>query len=148
MGQTTGDLKQIAQIRKAIQPLVGLMKREADADLDDRLARLETAMTSLLKKDAIEITAPEVNVTVETPQALTDALTKLQKSDTMPIASIYEPHDQLKKGTFQYSGFVAKDGNWYIQRVAKGEQRYAKGKGDYSEAWTGLDDLKYGYLDD
>lgn len=148
MGQTTDDLKQVAQIRKAVMPLIDLVKREADIKLDERLVGIETALTALLKRDTtIEVKAPDVNVNIETPIELTEAFIKLNKSDPKPTGS-YEPHDQIKKGTFQYSGFVRSDGAWYIQRVAKGEQRYSKGDGKYTDAWEKKADLKYGYIDD
>lgn len=150
MGQTTDDLKQIAQIRKAILPLVDLAKRESDAKLEERLSGIETALAALLKKDTVvEVKAPEVNVTVDTTN-IEKAVSKLQKSDTTPkpAPSAYEPHDQAKSQTYQYSGFVRSNGDWYIQRVAKGEQRYSKGSGGYSDAWEKRSKLKYGYLDE
>lgn len=146
MGQTTEELKTVAQIRKAIQPLVSLVKRDADANLEERLHGIEVALSALLKKDtSVTVQPPEVNVTVDT-KSIENALSKMQKSEPKPV-STFEPHDQAKAQGESFSGFVRSDGDWYIQRVTKGEQRYAKGSGDYSEAWEKRSKLKYGYID-
>ena len=97
----------------------------------------------------ITVESPDVNVNVDTGE-IEKVVSKLQKSEPQSITmpSAYEPHDQAKKGMFNYSGFIKSDGEWYIQRVTKGEQRYAKGSGGYAKAWEKLTDLKYGYLND
>jgi hypothetical protein len=144
MGDATENLKQIAQIRKAVMPLIQLLKNESDKTLEKRLDGIEAALSTLLKKDpAINVSPPEVNVKVDTAE-ITKSIEKMSKTGT---TSTYEPHDQAKSGPYNYSGFVKSDGKWYIQRVAKGEQRYAKGTGEYTEAWDKRKNIKYGYID-
>jgi hypothetical protein len=154
MGKATEELQQVAQIRKAVAPLIDLVKREADTKMEERLSGIESALTALLKKDFTpEIKAPEVSVNMDIDQ-IVKAIEKqnntlLAKSDTPVVTSqTYEPHDQAKSQAFQYSGFVNTSGEWYIQRVAKGEQRYAKGTGDYTTAWEKRSKLKFGYIDE
>lgn len=144
------ELKMVGQIRKAIMPLLELMKTEANQGIDDRLTAIETSLIEIAKRDFnVEVKAPEVNVTVETPEELTKTIKKMAEpvtAEPVEVPSAYEPHDQAKTGTFQYSGFMRSNGDYYIQRVAKGEQRYFKGSGDYAEAWAKRDKLTYGYI--
>lgn len=135
------DLKQTAQLRKAIMPLIGLLKAEANDETARRLDAIEAIVKEIAKKDTT------VNVTVETEE-LTESIKKFAAPEPIDPPSTYEPHDQAKNkgGTFQYSGFVRSDGAYYIQRVTKGEQRYARGKSGYATAWENRDRLKYGYI--
>lgn len=143
------DLKQTAQLRKAIMPLIGLLKSEADAEITKRLDSIEAMMKSIAKPEiTVDYTPPVLNVTVETPEELVKSLRKAAEPAPIETPSAYEPHDQAKTQTFQYSGFMRSDGDYYIQRVAKGEQRYAIGKGDYTAAWEKRGDLKYGYINE
>lgn len=145
MSEQSDNLKQIAQIRKAIAPLVAVLSRESDEKITKRLALIETALSTLLQKETVvNIAPPQVDVTVDTA-AITKSIEKMQKK-AETSDSEFQPHDQAKKGTFSYNGFVKSDGSWYIQRVAKGEQRYAKGTGDYVDSWEKKDNLKYGML--
>ena len=149
MSNKSEELKIIALIRKAIKPLATAARLEANEDIHNQLAQLTKAVDGLVKREV-----KEVRVKVETPSQVVEALEKvtqaqMQKSEPLPAPAKYEPHDQeAKKGTpFQYNGFVAENGDWYIQRIAKGEQRYAKGHGNYAEAWTNKKKQSYGYLD-
>lgn len=92
---------------------------------------------------SVKVNAPDVKPVFEVPKPQV----VMQKSDT-PQPGDYQPHDQGKKGLYQYSGFVRPDGAWYIQRVTKGEQRYAAGKNDYAGAWDKRDTLKYGLINE
>lgn len=141
---TTEDLKTVAQIRKAILPLIEIVKREADRNLDERLAAIEDAVKTLGARE-INIPAPNVTVKTEVPKDLVNSFSRLSKQAT-PTIKNYQPHDQ-SSGTVKYNGFVAEDGSWYIQRLAKGQQRYAKGRGDYQDAWEGRGKLSYGNFD-
>lgn len=141
------ELKQTAQLRKAIAPLITLLKSEANDDLLKRLDAIEGIVSAIAKKETtVNVTSPEVTVTVETPEELTKSLRKV--ADTADVPSAYEPHDQAKSTTFQYSGFMRSDGEYYIQRVAKGEQRYYRGSGDYTDAWEKRGNLKYSYINE
>lgn len=142
------ELRAIAALRQAVAPLIPLLKAEADHELSKRLEVIESVVLELAKRDTtIEVKAPDVHVKVDT-EALTKSIETLKKSEPVAIEQpTYEPHDQAKSQTFQYSGFVRSDGAWYIQRVAKGEQRYTKGVGDYAGAWEKRSKHKYGYID-
>jgi hypothetical protein len=142
------DLKQTAQLRKAIAPLVKILKSEADADITKRLVAIESIVQEIAKKETvINVAPPEVNVKVETPDELTKTFQKFAEPEPIESPTAYEPHDQAKKGIYQYSGFVRSDGKYYIQRVAKGEQRYSLGEGNYSDAWEKKDSLTYTRID-
>lgn len=149
---TTQDLQRVGDLRQALKPLIEVMKVQANVELEKRLALIESALTELAKRDTvINVSSPEVSVDIDTSeftQAIKDQVKLITKnSETPEPPSRYEPHDQAKTTTFQYSGFVRDDGVWYIQRVAKGEQRYAKGQGDYRSAWERRSKHKYGDID-
>jgi hypothetical protein len=95
-----------------------------------------------------------VSVNVETPPALTQAIEKMvevqlkKASPAIPLPQPnYQPHDQGGSNGIKYNGFAAPEGFWYIQRTAKGQQRYASGKSDYSKAWAKKGSLSYGNID-
>ena len=153
MSVISENLKLTAQIRKAIAPLIKVLQVETNADITKRLLVIENIVIELAKKETIvNVAAPEVNVTVETPDELTKTIQKMSEPIKLPtpepVPSAYEPHDQSKSQTFQYSGFMRSNGDYYIQRVAKGEQRYAVGNGDYPKAWEKRSNLKYSYINE
>jgi hypothetical protein len=136
MSDISEEIKQTAQLRKAIMPLIKVLRDEANADITNRLLTIENIVGEMAKKETVfNVAPPEVNVNVEPPVI------------PLPV-SAYEPHDQSKSSVYQYSGFMRSNGDYYIQRVAKGEQRYAVGNGDYANAWEKRKTLKYGYIDE
>lgn len=151
MGKHADDLKEIARLRKAMLPLLDFMRLEANEEFTYRLEKMESTLEKLAERESnITVKAPDVNVTVNTEEIVA-AIRKLEASgvlqkSALPESARYEPHDQSGGGVSKYNGFVADDGSWYIQRVSKGEQRYAKGKGGYMDAWEKRTKLPYGYL--
>lgn len=154
----TERIQQIAQLRKAIMPLVELLKTDANKELESRLEIIEKSLQSLAEKEVkfdVQVNAPDV--TFEVPTELTQAITDIHKMVEINMkknndvvvkdTSHYEPLDQAKEKVFTYSGFMKSDGSWKIQRIAKNEQRYAFGKGDYADAWKRKSKLDYGYAD-
>jgi hypothetical protein len=164
---SSDEIKQIAKTRQIVMPLIKQMATEIVAANDAKLERLLKAVEQLAKQQpVVNVTVPEIKlpkIEVPTPQvnyqppdvhidttpvAKAVANLPLQKSDPTPIETPqYEPHDQAG-GAIKYSGFLAQDGTWYIQRIAKNQQRYAKGRGDYSDAWEGRERLNYGYFNE
>lgn len=149
----TEDLKQVAQIRKAVMPLVELLKAESNKELEARLDKIEASLEKALafKPEVVVNTTPEIVIDHKAAaEAMIIALekqNKMLKKGDKPDVIPYQPHDQAKGQGVQYSGFVRSDGAWYIQRVAKGEQRYAKGNGSYQKAWEKRAKQDYGILD-
>jgi hypothetical protein len=145
------DLKTVGQIRKAMLPLVEILRAETNKDLTARLEKIETVLADLVKKD-YNVTVQPTPVTVEgfDPTQLIEKMQKMNQKKLEPAVVQpvlkYEPHDQ-SGGVIKYNGFVAEDGSWYIQRLSKSSQRYAKGKGDYIEAWDKKTKLEYGLID-
>jgi hypothetical protein len=152
------ELKDIGRLRKAMMPLFKLLPEQFFEENERRFALLEKKLDKLtipqpeivvkapivnVPAAKIDIAPPEVTVNLD-PDSITQALIKA-KNLTSP--SPYEPHDQAKGQIFKYSGFLRDDGSWYIQRIAKGEQRYAKGQGGYADAWDGRSKLRYGHID-
>lgn len=113
---------------------------ERDKQVDKQFAKMQEVIIELTEKETtVKVDAPPVNVEVQPPEQVI-----VEKSTPAPEpVSEYQPHDQDKKNSFQYSGFVRSDGAWYIQRIAKGEQRYVAGTKDYSESWEKRDKLDY-----
>lgn len=145
------DLKQTAQIRKAIMPLIQLLKSEANVEITKHLSVIDAKLDEIAKREnIIKVSPPEVSVTVSIPDELTKSIQKMSEPapEVVDTPTDYQPHDQSKSQVYQYSGFVRSDGKYYIQRVAKGEQRYAKGAGDYTEAWSKRSKLNYGRIDE
>lgn len=98
-------------------------------------------VSDLSNKMSVTVKAPDLHPTFEVPKPEV-IINKAESKDP----GEYQPHDQGKKGMYQYSGFARADGAWYIQRVTKGEQRYAAGKDDYTDAWEKRDKLEYGLI--
>lgn len=160
------DIKQVAQLRKAIAPLVTMLRDEATNEMakqfGNRLDTIESILLELAKKESVinvaapivnvappEVNVPDVNITVETPEELTKSIQKMSEPvsiEEIDTPTAYEPHDQAKGQVYSYSGFMRSDGAYYIQRVSKGEQRYARGNDNYAEAWESRSKLQYGYL--
>ena len=133
---TTNASRKTTAIRKAASPLVLELNKRIKAELAKR--HEETVMAK----------AESAVITFEMVEKLTDTIQKMaNNAPTAAAVSPYEPHDQAKGSGFQYSGFVRSDGAYYIQRVSKGEQRYAKGTGNYTDSWGRRDKLDYGYID-
>ena len=154
MGKQSDEIREVARLRKAVLPLVKLLSSEAVSEVSKRLDTIEESLTEIAKRDMnVTVTAPEVHVgpTVFDVDKLITALDKSNKAlmakSASPALPDYQPHDQAGSSAIKYNGFVAQDGSWYIQRVAKGGQRYAKGKGNYSEAWEKRGDQTYRMYD-
>lgn len=157
MGKTTEELKEVGKLRKAMLPLFKLLPDALVEANEKRFDLIEKKLEELsVPQPVVNVTSPDVvvpkidapNVTVKVDtEAIVAAIEKANTTKVKPTPSAYEPHDQAKTQVYQYSGFVRSDGEWYIQRVAKGEQRYAKGQSGYADAWERRSKLKYGYID-
>jgi len=44
-----------------------------------------------------------------------------------------------------YYGYEKADGGWYIMKETSNSYRYVKGTADFSDNWTGRDELDYDY---
>lgn len=114
----SNDLKEIGKIRKALLPIVKLMREEIDADNLERFDAIEKTLSALLEKDYnVTVQAPEVNIpeitipepkvtvnvekseidTSEIVRILDDKLSQLQKSEPKKIKDPKVTIDNLQE---------------------------------------------------
>lgn len=162
------DLKDIGKMRKAFLPIFKLIQQEVNHEnlkrfelLDKKLDKI-AAIKPVINLEKVDVPQPDIHIKVDIPEQLTKAVTNNQadlaslievvkaiQGQTIKAEQItYLPHDQDSTPLVKYNGFASLDGQWYIQRVAKGQQRYVRGTGDYSDAWTNRAKLKYGTADE
>jgi len=150
MGQKAEDIKAIAQLRKAVMPLIELMRSESNNEITQRIEGLEKSVETLVNKGiSVKVDAPEIKI--EDLTSLNDSLqkladSKLNKSADPNLLTEYKPHDQKSTDTAKYYGFVRADGSWYIMRDVGETQRYTAGSSDYSTNWDKCQKLKYKYI--
>lgn len=139
----------VGLLRQAIKPLikdivVEKMTQEITASLKLDIAKLNSSLEK--HSTSVNIDASDLHTAVQELTKYT-MQQELKKSQSKQLeVTDYQPHDQKKKGVYKYAGFVRPDGSWYIQRIAKDEQRYIFGKGNYSEAWSEAEAQKYGTI--
>lgn len=163
----SGDLKDVGKLRKALLPVVKMIQHEINEENKKRFELIDkkidkiAAIKPVINLEKVNVPQPDINVHVDIPDVLAKAVSinssdlntllgvlKTMQSQTIKAEQItYLPHDQDNGNMIKYNGFVALDGQWYIQRVTKGEQRYVKGNGNYSEAWDNRTKLGYGMAD-
>lgn len=161
---TGDDLKDVGKMRKAFMPIFEMIHKQLNLENQKRFELIDkkidkiAAVKPIVNLEKVDVPQPDVHVNVQIPETLTKAVAdnqadlatlvevvKALQGQTIKAEQItYLPHDQDNGSVVKYNGFLSLDGNWYIQRITKGEQRYVKGKDDYAKAWDNRSKLKYG----
>ena len=95
-----------------------------------------------IKKTNIKNVANDViNPATEEKQ---DAIVAIQQDNL----DIYKASDEDNTATYDYYGYLDKDGNWIIEQIDNITlaHRYIKGTSDYTTNWTNRVSLTYGYF--
>lgn len=95
----------------------------------DALAKLELSPT--INVAPTPVTIPKLDLT-----PIANALKAEDKAEPINLTS-YKFHNLIGDDSFQYIGYLAPDGGWYIieNDIAGNSLRYAFGKKNYTRAW-------------
>ena len=152
-GSKLNDLpKTLDFLAASIQSLVDSETSDTQTDYTDILTEIKTLLAKDDKESVINVSAPNVTVDTSKIEKAIKSLEKvLQSEDSGKIdLEDYKAQDLADGDTFQYVGFVAQDGSWYmIENDIEGNSlRYAFGMSNYAQNWAKYNSQKYKLLDE
>lgn len=132
------ELTNLANDIMATRRAIEAVKIPDNSEMVARLKKLDDAIGKIKLPDwaDIKLPAPVVNV----------------KANDDDIYARYSFSDYKVEADGEYSGYLAGDGRWFIQRIvmpSEGEtiSRFVAGASNYRQAWRGKRRLSYDYRD-
>lgn len=157
----SGDNRQV--VKDLTQSLVNALKalpQPSDKvsvtnqiDYSKKFDELKKVISSIEVTPNIQVDAPQVNI----PKLDISPITKVLETQTRQLAEVkkidlndYKAQDLTGDDTFQYVGFVAPDGSWYIiENDMEGTTlRYKFGPKNYKSSWKDHANFSYKLLNE
>jgi hypothetical protein len=118
-----------------------LSRRRDNSTLEDKVSELGEAVKSIqINYEQTDIT-PLIAEIKKIKNIVNVEPTVIGQDN---IFDIYKPADEDTDNPTKYYGYLAKDGRWFVMRVANGKYRYATSKKKYD--FSNKEQLDYKYI--
>jgi len=137
------------KLATAINGLANKLTKQPEKDYSKDFAALLQAINSKNWAPNIVVDSPMVSVPPVDLKPVADAIDRSRPTESIDLEQ-YKAQDLAGDDTFQYVGFVAPNGSWYIieNDIAGNSLRYKFGVKNYRTAWKSFNGHVYRLLNE